>query len=43
MLVRIQEKLKANIKKGIRLLKENIIKRKTIMKRRDKLVELKLY
>lgn len=43
MLVGIQEELKANIKKGMRLLEENVAERKTIMKRRDELVELKSY
>ena len=43
MLVKFFVVLKANIKKGIRLLKENIVKRKTIIKRKDKLVKLKLY
>jgi hypothetical protein len=43
MLFGIQEELKANIEKGMRLLEENVAERKTIMKRRDELVELKSY
>jgi hypothetical protein len=43
MLVEIRKEFKANIEKGMRLLEENKAERKTIMKRRDKLVALKSY